>query len=74
MAAWLLDHGADPNTRAATDAEGFGGHTLCSTLSFLSAAAETRRQPYCWIEGRTLASAPHFGSSSWIWETKTESG
>ncbi len=26
-AAWLLDHGADPNLRAATDADGFGGHT-----------------------------------------------
>ncbi len=24
---WLLDHGADPNARAAVDADGFGGHT-----------------------------------------------
>ena len=24
---WLLDHGADPNARAALDADGFGGHT-----------------------------------------------
>ncbi|HET9369442.1 MAG TPA: ankyrin repeat domain-containing protein [Vicinamibacterales bacterium] len=27
MAEWLLDHGADPNARAAVDADGFGGHT-----------------------------------------------
>jgi hypothetical protein len=27
MATWLLDHGADPNARAAVDADGFGGHT-----------------------------------------------
>jgi hypothetical protein len=27
IARWMLDRGADPNTRAATDAEGFGGHT-----------------------------------------------
>lgn len=26
-AAWLLDRGADPNVRAAVDADGFGGHT-----------------------------------------------
>jgi ankyrin repeat protein len=25
--AWLLAHGADPNARAAVDADGFGGHT-----------------------------------------------
>ncbi|MFN0181677.1 MAG: ankyrin repeat domain-containing protein [Gemmatimonadales bacterium] len=24
---WLLDHGMDPDTRAAVDADGFGGHT-----------------------------------------------
>ena len=24
---WLLDHGADPDARAAVDADGFGGHT-----------------------------------------------
>jgi hypothetical protein len=27
MARWLLEHGADPNARAAIDADGFGGHT-----------------------------------------------
>jgi len=27
MAEWLLDRGADPNARAALDADGFGGHT-----------------------------------------------
>ena len=27
VAAWLLDRGADPNARAAVDADGFGGHT-----------------------------------------------
>ena len=27
MARWLLEHGADPNARAAVDAEGFGDHT-----------------------------------------------
>jgi ankyrin repeat protein len=27
MATWLLDHGADPNARAAMDADGFGGFT-----------------------------------------------
>jgi hypothetical protein len=27
MAEWLLAHGADPNARAAVDADGFGGHT-----------------------------------------------
>jgi len=27
IAQWLLDHGADPNGRAAVDADGFGGHT-----------------------------------------------
>ena len=27
MAAWLLDRGADPNARAAMDADGFGGFT-----------------------------------------------
>ena len=27
MAEWLLDRGADPNARAAIDADGFGGHT-----------------------------------------------
>lgn len=27
IARWLLDRGMDPNTRAAVDAEGFGGHT-----------------------------------------------
>ena len=27
MAKWLLDRGADPNGRAAVDADGFGGHT-----------------------------------------------
>ena len=27
MATWLLDHGADPNARAALDADGFGGFT-----------------------------------------------
>jgi ankyrin repeat protein len=27
MARWLLERGADPNGRAAVDAEGFGGHT-----------------------------------------------
>ena len=26
-AVWLLDHGADPNARAAVSAAGFGGHT-----------------------------------------------
>ena len=26
MARWLLDHGADPNTPAAVDEDGFGGH------------------------------------------------
>lgn len=24
---WMLEHGADPNARAAVDADGFGGHT-----------------------------------------------
>ncbi|MBK8096297.1 MAG: ankyrin repeat domain-containing protein [Planctomycetes bacterium] len=27
LAHWLLEHGADPNARAAVDADGFGGHT-----------------------------------------------
>ena len=27
IARWLLERGADPNARAALDAEGFGGHT-----------------------------------------------
>jgi hypothetical protein len=27
MARWMLDHGADPNARAAVDQDGFGGHT-----------------------------------------------
>ena len=27
IARWLLDHGMDPNTTAAVDANGFGGHT-----------------------------------------------
>jgi len=27
MATWLLDRGADPNARAAIDADGFGGYT-----------------------------------------------
>jgi ankyrin repeat protein len=27
IARWLIDRGADPNARAAIDAEGFGGHT-----------------------------------------------
>src|SRR5579884_3193930 len=27
IARWLLERGADPNARAAVDAEGFGGHT-----------------------------------------------
>lgn len=27
LANWLLEHGADPNARAAVDADGFGGHT-----------------------------------------------
>jgi hypothetical protein len=27
MAEWLLERGADPNARAAVDADGFGGHT-----------------------------------------------
>ena len=27
IARWLLDRGADPNTPAAVDADGFGGHT-----------------------------------------------
>ena len=27
MAEWLLNRGADPNARAAVDADGFGGHT-----------------------------------------------
>jgi hypothetical protein len=27
LARWLLDRGADPNARAAVDADGFGGHT-----------------------------------------------
>jgi hypothetical protein len=27
MAEWLIDRGADPNRRAAVDADGFGGHT-----------------------------------------------
>ena len=27
MAEWLLDRGANPNARAAVDADGFGGHT-----------------------------------------------
>jgi hypothetical protein len=27
IAQWLLDRGADPNARAAVDADGFGGHT-----------------------------------------------
>jgi ankyrin repeat protein len=26
IAVWLLDHGADPNARAAVDGDGFGGH------------------------------------------------
>jgi len=28
IAQWLLDRGMDANVRAATDADGFGGHTL----------------------------------------------
>ena len=27
IASWLLERGMDPNTRAAVDADGFGGHT-----------------------------------------------
>ena len=27
LAAWLLEHGADANARAAVDGDGFGGHT-----------------------------------------------
>ena len=27
IAVWLLDHGANPNTRAAVDSDGFGNHT-----------------------------------------------
>ena len=27
IARWLLERGADPNTKAAVDSEGFGGHT-----------------------------------------------
>lgn len=35
IARWLLQQGADPNTRAAVDADGFGGHTalFCTVLS-----------------------------------------
>lgn len=33
IAEWLLDHGMDPNVRAATDGDGFGGYTaLFSTV------------------------------------------
>ena len=35
IARWLLQQGMDPNTRAAVDADGFGGHTalFCTVLS-----------------------------------------
>jgi hypothetical protein len=35
LARWLLDSGADPDTRAAVDADGFGGHTalFCCVVS-----------------------------------------
>jgi len=35
IARWLLDHGMDPNVRAAVDENGFGGHTalFCTVVS-----------------------------------------
>ena len=35
IARWLLEKGSDPNTRAAVDADGFGGHTalFCTVVS-----------------------------------------
>lgn len=42
-ARWLLEHGADPNARAAVDAEGFGGHTpLFHTVVSVGDRSDTR--------------------------------
>ncbi len=52
IARWLLDHGADPNARAAVDADGFGGHTpLFATVV---------SQPNFWMNFKKLPPAAPF--------------
>jgi len=47
IARWLLEKGMDPNTRAAVDADGFGGHTalFCTVISQSNYWMNLLRQP-----------------------------
>jgi len=52
IARWLLDRGMDPNTKAAVDADGFGGHTalFCTVMS----------QPNYWMNRSSQAPVAPF--------------
>jgi ankyrin repeat protein len=52
IARWLLEQGMDPNTRAAVDADGFGGHTalFCTVVSqpnyWMNRSRESQQAPF----------------------------
>ena len=52
IARWLLERGMDPNTRAAVDADGFGGHTalFCTVVSqpnyWMNRFKESQQAPF----------------------------